>query len=220
MSEAIVREIAQQIVREELLWNWSFYLLLFALFLVVSVASAFITSYIRKRAENYATKTDLEELVVQLRATTEAAEQVKTAIAHTDWTTKEWKTLRRIKLEELVETVYAVRQWLDQETEVRLFNKQTTSAPSPVWKLKLVSRLYFPELRDEVQALTLVYGEYTICMIDIQQKLLSAGTDLAQRQVIFDAARNDIMPHHQRLLEITSTIEAKAPEIMKEIVGV
>jgi len=130
MSEALVREIAQQIVREQLLENWLFYGILLAVLLIGSVASAFIGSYIRKRGETYATKADLAELVAQLRATTQAAEEIKTAIAHTDWTAKEWKTIRRIKLEELVGAVYSLREWLEKETQVRIYEEKPTNGNS------------------------------------------------------------------------------------------
>lgn len=110
MSEALIREITHQIIREQLLQNWEFYLVLIAAFAVASVVSAFIGSYIRKRGETYATKADLNELLTQLRATTKAAEEVKTVIAHTDWVMKEWKTIRRTKLEELFSSVYALRE--------------------------------------------------------------------------------------------------------------
>jgi hypothetical protein len=220
MSEAIIREIARQIVQEQLLQNWLFYSLLLALLLVGSVISGFITSYIRKRGETYATRADLAELVTQLRATTEAAEQVKTAIAHNDWTIKEWKTLRRIKLEELVENVYALRLWLDKERSARIYGGKENESPNPVWKLELVSRLYFPELQDEIQALAHVYHEYDLTMIGIQQKLSSAGENLAERGVIFDSARTDILKHQKKLLSTIAEIEGKAPVIMNDIVSI
>lgn len=220
MSEAVIREIARQIIQEQLLQNWIFYSVLLALLLVSSVASGFIASYIRKRGETYATKADLAELVAQLRATTEAAEQVKTAIAHTDWSVKEWKTLRRVKLEELVENVYALRLWLDKERSARIYCGKENESPNPVWKLELVSRLYFPELHDEIQSLTLIYHEYDLSMLNIQQELSGAELDIEKRRSILDAARTEILAHQKKLLATISGIEAKAPAIMKEIVSV
>lgn len=220
MSDILIREIAEQVFREEILLNWRFYLLVLAMLLVGTTASTFVASYIRKRAETYATKADLEQLVQQLRATTEAAEEVKTAIAHSDWTTREWKTLRRVKLEELIAAVYAVRQWLDKDMNVRFFNEPKDSDASPIWKLELISRLYFPELFIEITALNQVYWTYTAWMLGIQQQLLSTGTDLAKRQGVFDAAMPEMKAYHQKLVAATTAIELKAPAIMKEIVGV
>ena len=220
MSDILIREIAEQVIREEILLNWLFYLLVLAMLLVGTTASTFVASYIRKRAETYATKADLEQLVQQLRATTEAAEEVKTAIAHSDWTTREWKTLRRVKLEELIAAVYAVRQWLDKDMNVRFFNEPKDSDASPIWKLELISRLYFPELFIEINALNQVYWTYTAWMLDVQQQLLSTGNDLAKRQGVFDASMPEVKVYHQKLVDATTAIELKAPAIMKEIVGV
>ncbi|MGH9958293.1 MAG: hypothetical protein ACREBC_14365 [Pyrinomonadaceae bacterium] len=220
MSEAIIREIAEQIIREQLLQNWIFYLVLLALLLVSSIASAFMASYIRKRAETYATKADLAELLTQLRATTEAAEQVKTAIAHTDWTTKEWKTLRRVKLEELVGTVYALRVWLDKEMNIRFFEKNAESEVCPVWKLELISNLYFAELNIEIRTLILVHWRYDAWMFDVKRRLLAAGNNLGERQAIFDSVSSEMEPHREHLIAAIAAIEAKAPAVMKEIVGV
>jgi hypothetical protein len=220
MSDTLIREIAEQIFRGEILFNWRFYLLTLAVLVVGTTASTFIVSYIRKRAETYATKADLDQLVRQLRATTEAAEEVKTAIAHSDWTTREWKTLRRVKLEELVTTLYAVKQWLDKDMNVRFFNEPKDSEASPLWKLELISYLYFPELVVETLAFRLVYWNYTQWIIEVQQKLVAASTDIAKRLAIFDAARPEMEAHYKKLIDATGAIELKAPALMKEIVGV
>jgi hypothetical protein len=219
MSDTLIREIAEQIFREEILFNWHFYLLMLAVLLIGTTGATFITTYLRKRAETYATKADLQQLIQQLRATTTAAEQIKTTIAHVDWTTKEWKTLRRIKLEELVTTVYAVSHWLEKTRGVCLFNRAEDSDVSPIWKLELIARLYFPELASESAALKQVYYGYNIWMLGAQQKLTAAGPDMQKRQACFDEFMVEIVPHQTMLLAATTAIELRAPMIMKEIVG-
>lgn len=219
MSESVIREIAQQIIQEQLLQNWGFYLVLLALMFLSSVASGFIISFFRKRAETYATKADLAELLDQLRATTEAAEQVRTAIAHSDWATKEWKTLRRVKLEELLGTVYALREWLDKEMNIRFFAEKSDTGSCPIWKIELISRLYFPELRAEIQVLTAHHWQYTLWMIDVQKRLSNTGNDLVARQAIFDSMMVEVKPHHEKLLGATTAIEEKAPDVMEKIVA-
>ena len=222
MSEALIREITHQIIREQLLQNWEFYLVLIAAFAVASVVSAFIGSYIRKRGETYATKADLNELLTQLRATTKAAEEVKTVIAHTDWVMKEWKTIRRTKLEELFSSVYALREWVDKETRIRLFDANADDRPSPIWRIELVSRLYFPELHAEVQALSILYSEYCLTLISIQIEIMNAKNEnnLQSHKAAYDAGMQRIMSHHKNLLKVTQAFEAMAPAVMKEIAGV
>jgi hypothetical protein len=104
----MIREIARQIVQEQFIQNWVFYLVLLLVFLVSAPISNFVSSYFRKRGEGAATKADIASI-------TKAIEQVKTEIAHSDWALRENKTIRRGKLEELIESVYALRPWLSKE---------------------------------------------------------------------------------------------------------
>jgi hypothetical protein len=220
MSDTLIRDIAEQIFREEIIFNWRFYVLTFAVLLVSTTASAFITSYIRKRAETYATKADLEQLIEQLRETTEAAEEIKTAIAYSDWTTREWKTLRRVKLEELVTAAYAARQWLDKDMHARFLNEPKDSDASPIWRMEVISNLYFPELIVETHALHLAYYDYATCILDVHTKLSIAGTDIAKREAVWDAAMPELKAQHQKLRDSTAALGLRAPAVMKEIVGV
>lgn len=220
--EDLIREISQQIVQEQLLHNGIFYLVLLALLFLSSVTTAFVGSYIQKRGETYATKADFEQLISQLRATTTAAEEVRTEIAHSDWTNKEWKTLRRVKLEELLGAVYAVQYWLDKELSGRLYNynQSRESELSPFWKVDIIASLYFPDLCDEVKVLSEAYHCYNIWVLQSQGRLLEAGNDSARRTAVFEAVSQEIKPHHEKLLQSISEIQRKAPAIMKEIVGI
>lgn len=89
MSESLIREIANEILREGLIQNWRTYAVLIALFVVSGAVNAFVENYLRKRAETFATKADFDELLRQLRANTEVAESVKSVIAKTDWVERE-----------------------------------------------------------------------------------------------------------------------------------
>lgn len=108
MNETLIREIADSIIRTQLLENWQLYAILGCLVFLTSVAGNWVGSYIKKRAETYATKADLQEVLEQIRATTNATEQVRVSVSHADWVSKEWKTIRRLKLEELLLTVYSL----------------------------------------------------------------------------------------------------------------
>jgi len=59
-----------------------------------------------------------------------------------------------------------------------------------------------------------------IWMITIQKELLVAKGNVQARQAAFDAALANIKAHHQTLFKIISAFEAKAPTVMKDIVGV
>lgn len=155
MSELQIREIASEILRDGLAQNWWVYIVLIALVAVSGAVSAFVVTYLRKRAETFATKADFDELLLQVRASTEASESVKSAIAKIDWADREWRTLRRTKLEEILAAMHEATHWLDREVDARFFNKPMPSDLSPIWKVDVLSTLYFPEILPESGAFNL-----------------------------------------------------------------
>ena len=185
MQEQLIREIALQIVREQFFENWMLYALVAALALLSSVAGAFLVNYVRKRAETYATKADLDEVLRQIRKTTEVTEEVRTSISHADWVTREWKSIRRTKLEELLEQTYATEHWLDQQRGMWMFQKEDKSLPSPADKVSQLTTLYFPELAEESRLLALAQREAFSWIIDTAQKSLAAGNDITARQAVY-----------------------------------
>lgn len=98
LSELVIKQISQQIVNEQILYNYKYYLVIFSILFLASSISNWLAAYVRKRGENFATKADFENLLNQIKAQTKTTEEVKAAINHKDWMSKEWKTLRRIKL--------------------------------------------------------------------------------------------------------------------------
>jgi hypothetical protein len=220
MSEALIRQIANEILRESLFENWVMYALLAALLLVSGAISAFGANYLRKRAETYATKADFDELLRQLRATTEAAESVRSAIARADWAEREWQTLRKVKLEELLTAMHATTHHLDAEINARLFDEEMPAEASPIWKVEALSSLYFPELSVEANAFGLVFAQYRSWVIDVQAQLSSAGRDLIQRQKVFDARFPEMKQMRPKLLASAQLLTASASKLMKAIAGV
>jgi hypothetical protein len=220
MSDQLARELAEQVVTQGLLLNWVFYAVLIALSLVCTAASTFAATYIRKRSETYATKVDLADLVAQLKATTEAAENVRTAIAHADWSAKEWKTLRRLKLEELLEAAHSAQHWLDKESDIRLYGNKTDVGPSPLERITRISALYFPELSEETAAFKRAWRNQRMLILDLQSQFLSVGNDMDKRVELHKAWLPGFKAGYGALLDATGAIELKAPSILKEIVDV
>lgn len=113
MQADLVREIAESIVRDGLLLNWRFYFLVSAIGSIAGMAGYWLAPYLKRRAETYATKADMDEVLRQVTLTTRATEEVRSAVAQADWVSREWQTTRRLKLEELMSSVYQLDQWLD-----------------------------------------------------------------------------------------------------------
>lgn len=218
MSETLIREVAQQIIKEQFLENWKFYMLILGLW-TIGLVVALMVSYMKKRGENLATKADFEELLQQIRATTKTTEEVKTAIAHADWNTKEWKTLRRMKLEDLIESIYSVNQWISDDTKQRLIFGGQNGDVNPIFKVKMITDLYFPELQVEVVGFLAVFYEYDHWKASTHVKLLETKLDPFRHSEVQKTIVPGIELHSNNLLVATKAIEAKAPIIMKEITG-
>ena len=60
MADAVLRDVAREIVQQGLLENWRFYLILLGLLLLSTAGGVFVTKYFGKRAELYATRSDLK----------------------------------------------------------------------------------------------------------------------------------------------------------------
>lgn len=201
MSEALIREIANEIFREALIQNWLTYAILTALLIISGAVSAYGANYLRKRAETYATKADFDELLRQLRATTEAAESVRSVIAKADWVEREWQTLRRVKLEELLTAMHAAMHYMDVEQNARLFDEGMPTEAVPIWKVETLSSLYFPELFAETRAFMFVFSKYRSWVVNVQAELSIVGSDKGKRQVVFDAKLPEMAVLYPELLE-------------------
>jgi hypothetical protein len=220
MNDPLVREIAEKIVREEILQNWRLYVLLGSISLITSTAGNWLVAYFRKRAETYATKADLNEITAQIRATTEATEKVRVAISHADWAEKEWKTTRRMKLELLLETVYGLEGWLDDQRSHWIFGHESKPVPNPIDKVFWLGSLYFPELKDELLLVVKANRAAYSLILNAAQKANATKTDLPSRKAVLEQFKKDWAPINDDILNSIVTLNAKVPILMREIAGV
>ena len=95
----------------------------------------------------------MQEILRQITETTRATEEVRSAIAQSDWAAREWRTIRRIKLEELLLAAYALDQWLDLQRSKWLHGAEVDVDGKPMDKIKLLATLYFPDLQPEAAAI-------------------------------------------------------------------
>ena len=217
MSEALIRQIAEQIVRQELLENWRLYALLLAISAITGVATAFFSSYFRRRGETFATRADFSELLAQLRQTTKAAEDVRSEIAHADWKSKEWKTLRRIKLEELMLFLYETRDWLVEQGSVHMFGSAPNTLTDQQARLDLVTRLYFPEMWNEVQACSITISKKKCMVYEAALAKLKSKDDINILSAEVEKHKGVWLPAYQTLLKQVSDVEKKAPDVLSSI---
>ncbi|MBS0467197.1 MAG: hypothetical protein JSS31_11035 [Proteobacteria bacterium] len=219
MTETMMREIAEQIAKEQFFLQWPVYALMLAVALVVGVGAAYLGAYARKRGESFATKTDFDELLAQLKITTAVAEEVKVSMSHADWAARERRTLLRLKLEELLQAVHELQLWQDDERAKRIFDSAKNPGPSPLPKVELLTGLYFPELETMVYDFCQSHRQMSITLFKSQQELFVAEKDVAARKVVLDNFSAALTPQYQSQLRFVSAIEAKAREIMIDLVN-
>lgn len=113
----------------------------------VGVFTAAGEAYAKRKSEHLATKEDFDQLLDQLRKNTEATEQIRTGIAHQDWSAREWKASRARKLEEFLTALNDCYEWLEatrrsimRGEEINLWQQH----PAP--RAQALQAIYFPEL--------------------------------------------------------------------------
>lgn len=219
MTETVIRELASSIAREQFLLQWPFYLLLLAITLAAGFGSAYVGAYARRRGEALATRADFEALLSQLKATTAVAEEVKVRVSHADWISRESRTVRRIKLEELMTAVHDLQEWQSAQLHNQLFNGAPAVGPAPAAKLERLASLYFPELRLAVLKVTQAHGRMMVGLWDGMENVLKAtGNPEAEK-----AARAQVSAAwhegHRDWLQITGNLEEEARVVMEKLLA-
>ena len=114
MNDALVTDIATKIFDEQIFQNWKVYSIAILISVIAGAAGNFVGPYLRKRGETLATRSDFDEIKRQLHDTTELAKKIDLRLSHEDWTRREYKLLRRTKLEEMMTAVLDSEEWMDR----------------------------------------------------------------------------------------------------------
>ena len=219
MNETILREVATQIAKEQFVQLWPTYALMIAVALVVGGGAAYFGAYFKRRGESFATKADFDGLLTQLKETTAVAEEVKARFSHADWATRELKTLRRLKLEELLQAVYEIQVWQDVEKDARIYSSGKDSGVSPLPRLELLVCLYFPEIAPSVGAYIQTHRKIAMEILQSQLKLVAAAGDLSAPSEILQRFADNWKPLYLSQLKEISTIELQCQSIMVLLLG-
>ena len=219
MSESLISELANQIVQKQILIQWPIYLLMASISLVVGFGAAYVGAYAKKKGEFLATRADFQELLAQLKATTTVAEEVRTSISHSDWVSREWKVLRRLKLEELLQAVHEIQDWQESERNRHIFGKVKEEYPSPLPKIERICGLYFPELKDHVRSLTLMAREISVEILGTGKTMLSTWNDNEAQSKVLTGFSDKLMPMYKKQLAIIALIEDHAHDLMSDLIN-
>ncbi len=106
MTADHIRAAVEAAIREGVMFQWWLYLLALA----IAFFGAFLGSYARRKAEHLATKEDFDQLLIQVKRTTEETEKIKAQIARISWVDqKRWEFMREL-YSELLDSLYAEKE--------------------------------------------------------------------------------------------------------------
>jgi len=120
--------------------------------------------------------------------------------------------LKREKLEQLVDASYRVKFWLEEKKGADLFGHEKNLGMFPISEVEMISRLYFPELREDVRQLSLASISY--------QKWITEGRiKMLKNEEIGDDYKEGFDPIYEGLLLSISSLVDKSSDLMNKISG-
>lgn len=213
-TQAFVTEIVSRKIAE----NWLYWLL----YLAAVFVAAYVSPYIKRRAENLATRDDFEELKRQLQQTTRLTEEIKAEIGHAEWKAREVNSLKRSKVEELLRDVLA-----GEEKASLLFRRSVLGDVGEVDNSNVdaaaaVASLYFENLRIPVYAFA--HHIYTMsgAAIEIGAKIASAiaAQNIAEVERLSELGKTQYRENYLTLIGLKGDVEYAARAEMEALLAI
>jgi hypothetical protein len=219
MSPDIIREIAQAVVSTALIESWWFWLVFICATGLSAAITAYGASFLQKRAETAAMRRDMKDILRQLKETTEVATSTRTAIERIDWLDREWRVVRRQKLEQLLTAVYDLETWLEQMRERWTHGDAVTVDPRAIEKVKVLYTLYFPELTGVAANVLNAHARAYQFILQVGSPAGNAAADgdperYESALVKFSSGWPVV---YQEVRNAVATLEAEAGKLMKTI---
>lgn len=217
METELIRKIAEEIVTAKILLNWKFYGIVIVLTVITFAVYTFVRSFLSKKGEQLARKSDINAILDELRKTTRTTEEIKSNIEKEIWIKKEFNILRRQKLEELLVWLYQYKHRVHQEVKEKYFSDSSTDEIDPFDRATAIHKLYFPELDEEMAALYTAHAVYSQWLAEgIQQKLerMKAGNKAPMPNSDHMDKYGD---HYKRIIVAIMAVENKAKVVMDEL---
>ena len=192
MTPAMIAELARELVKEQVHQNLWFYVLWLALILLAAFFGSWVRGYATDAGKFAVIERNFEVVLEQLRKSTSATTQVQLALNHQDWSAREFKTVRREKLEVLLTSLLEVREW----TYKMLFEKvegNLAIEDSPINKFLAIGGLYFTELDEAIHRVYTAHHDFVIAMLSTVQPVWDANLEYEKLKIDFDA--NQALPN-------------------------
>ena len=190
-----VRAIATEIVNGDVWRNPFFYLVVVAISLISSVAGTFLSSYFGKRGEALATKADFDQVLTQLRDSTDATENIRAEIMDRYGSAAAARETLRDRLELMVMATFELEHWLEQARSRAIRGETSDFTGSPIAKIEALRLIYFPNVTAEFNTVNSLFLAQTRWILQVQADALcrQRGEDVAT-------------PHTDRFQEVHSPL--------------
>ena len=221
MDQDTIQKIATEVAKHFPPYPWWANLIVqMLLMLLAGGLGAFLSEYLKTRGKNFATKTDFDTLLAQLRANTELVETIKAEVGQRDWAKREWANLRRTKLELLFQKLDDCLAYLDA-----IGSKAIAGAVygerDPSNEAATIVALYFPTLTTDYMKFSQIFLSLKNNASDLVDLLRS--TDEYHREPR-DLARETYHQEHSKLysecLEALEQLKAAGRKLLMETMGV
>lgn len=178
---------------------------------------AWFSGYGRRKGENRAAKEDHQELLRQIKINTSTVEEIKIELAATDWVTKEWKTLRRQKLEEMITSMVALCDHQQALQDSAIFNHGERPANIDLYpKITMLGEIYFPECQELRGRFKLAARKLATSIHSTQLELLrnanNSAVSLKLRQDFKDQSLDLIVERDAAMDEIIKNVSGLVRE--------
>lgn len=74
--------------------------------------------------------------------------------------------IKREKLEQLANAIYRTMHWLKEHKDTHLFGQDKDIGSLPMFEVQYLSKLYFPELEQEVATMFMVFSNIQLLVIE------------------------------------------------------
>ncbi|AZG14972.1 hypothetical protein [Cupriavidus pauculus] len=207
MMDATTQAFVTEIVSRRIAENWLYW----CLFLAASFLASFAGAYIKRRAENLATRDDFDDLKRQLQENTRVTEEIKTEIGHAEWRAREANALKRVKIEELLRDILASHQKASDFFKQCATGTVESFDSTDVDTASVIATLYFPNLRMPVEN----YAYHIFSMGSIAFDVAAAVSKATRErspdlEVVRASAREQYADNYQTLARFKRVVEEAA----------
>ncbi|MYM32542.1 hypothetical protein GTP58_29840 [Duganella sp. CY15W] len=187
LSEKFIATLANSIIELQFT-NWRFYVAIIFTSFVTSLFFSWAKSYGSERGKFRAITENFSEIKRQLSETTSTAKNIELSLSHSEWAVKEYKTVRRNKLEDLSLATYRTQEWISERLHFS-GDEEFKSSGSPVFQVLMLSELYFPELKPFSLSFFNLHQEFLKTALECVSELRVANSEMKKIQISVDFAK-------------------------------